>query len=76
VPLVDQIPCNVFRGGRRAYPTGVATGVVADRALARGFDRLVSAVRRRFFRVPFHRREQLACPERGQRLLRFLIARF
>ena len=59
VLLLDQISRNIFRGTPRAYATDAAARAAADRALERGFDRLVPPVWRLFFYMPFHHSEDL-----------------
>ena len=49
VLLLDQVPRNVFRGTPRAYATDAAARAAADRAMARGFDRALPPVWRKFF---------------------------
>ncbi len=65
VLLLDQIPRNIFRGTPRAYVTDAAACSVADRALARGFDRLVPPAWRLFFYMPFHHSEDLVDQRRS-----------
>jgi uncharacterized protein (DUF924 family) len=65
VLLLDQIPRNIFRGTPRAYASDAAARAAADRALARGFDRLVPEVWRRFFYMPYHHSENLADQHRS-----------
>src|ERR1700756_118656 len=65
VLLLDQIPRNIFRDTPRAYAADPAARAVADRALAQGFDRLVPAVWRLFFYMPFHHSEGLADQRRS-----------
>jgi uncharacterized protein (DUF924 family) len=65
VLLLDQVPRNIFRETARAYATDPAARGVADRALERGFDRLVPLVWRRFFYMPFHHSEDLADQRRS-----------
>src|SRR5215472_4273913 len=65
VLLLDQIPRNIFRGMPRAYASDAAARAAADRALARGFDRLVPEVWRRFFYMPYHHSENLADQHRS-----------
>jgi uncharacterized protein (DUF924 family) len=60
VLLLDQIPRNIFRETARAYTTDAAARAAADRALERGFDRLVPPVWRLFFYMPLHHSEDLA----------------
>lgn len=65
VLLVDQIPRNIFRGSPRTYDTDALARAIADRALARGFDRVVPTVWRKFFYMPFHHSEDLADQRRA-----------
>ena len=65
VLLLDQIPRNIFRGTPRAYATDAAARAAADRALGRGFDRLVPPAWRLFFYMPFHHSENLADQRRS-----------
>ena len=65
VLVLDQIPRNIFRGTPRAYATDAAARAAADRALERGFDRLVPLVWRRFFYMPFHHSEDIADQRRS-----------
>ena len=60
VLLLDQVPRNIFRGTPRAYATDPAARAAADRAMARGFDRLVPPVWRKFFYMPLHHSEDVA----------------
>ena len=59
VLLLDQIPRNIFRGTPRVYLTDAAAHAAADRALGRGFDRLVPIAWRPFFYMPFHHSENI-----------------
>jgi len=72
VLLLDQIPRNIFRGTPRAYGTDAAARAAADRALERGFDRLVPLVWRRFFYMPFHHSESIADQRRSLALFEAL----
>jgi uncharacterized protein (DUF924 family) len=65
VLLLDQIPRNIFRDTPRAYAADAVVRAVADRALARGLDRRVPEVWRRFFYMPFHHSENLADQRRS-----------
>jgi uncharacterized protein (DUF924 family) len=65
VLLLDQIPRNIFRNTPRAYTADAAARAVADRALERGFDRLVPQVWRLFFYMPFHHSEEIADQRRS-----------
>jgi uncharacterized protein (DUF924 family) len=58
--LLDQIPRNIFRGDARTYATDAMARDVADRAMARGFDRELPHHWRKFFHMPLHHSENLA----------------
>ena len=68
VLLLDQIPRNIFRGRPHAYSTDAAARAAADRALAKGFDRLIPPLRRLFFYMPFHHSENLDDQRRSRAL--------
>ena len=68
VLLLDQVPRNIFRGSARTYATDPAARVVADRALARGFDQMFPPAWRLFFYMPFHHSENLADQQRSVKL--------
>jgi uncharacterized protein (DUF924 family) len=58
--LLDQFPRNLFRGSAHAFATDQAARMVAERAIARGFDRQVEASLRAFFYLPYMHSEDLA----------------
>jgi uncharacterized protein (DUF924 family) len=58
--LLDQFPRNMFRGSARAFATDPLARAVANRAIARGFDRAVEQSLRPFFYMPFMHSEILA----------------
>jgi uncharacterized protein (DUF924 family) len=62
--VLDQFPRNMFRGTARAFATDALAREVAERALARGFDRAFVNPDRRFFYLPFMHAEDLAAQER------------
>lgn len=62
--VLDQFPRNMFRGEARSYATDALARAVADRAIARGFDRQISPAERQFFYLPFMHSENLADQER------------
>lgn len=62
--LLDQFPRNMFRGAPRAFATDPLALVIADRAVAKGFDALYANPERRFFYLPFEHAEDLAHQER------------
>ena len=68
VLLLDQLPRNIFRDSARAYATDALARAVADRALARGFDRLMPPNWRKFFYMPLHHSEDLADQQRSTEL--------
>lgn len=66
--LLDQFPRNMFRGSARAFATDALARAVADRALARGFDKATEAALRPFFYLPFMHSEALSDQDRSVRL--------
>jgi len=67
--LLDQLPRNLFRSGRRAYEGDPAARRVADQSVARGFDRSVPPDRRLFFYLPFQHSEDGLDQRRSVRLI-------
>jgi uncharacterized protein (DUF924 family) len=70
VIVLDQFPRNMFRSHARAFEADARARAVADRAIARGFDRRVPEGERVFFYLPFEHSEDLADQERSIALLR------
>lgn len=68
--VLDQFPRNMFRNDARAFAADPLAREVADRALARGFDRLVAPDLRTFFYLPFEHSEHPADQERSVALFR------
>jgi uncharacterized protein (DUF924 family) len=64
VIVLDQFPRNMFRGDARTYAADPLARTVAERALARGFDRQVPPPEWQFFYLPFEHSETLADQER------------
>ncbi len=70
--LLDQLPRNLFRGSPRAYATDGMARAAAHHAIERGFDQLLTPVRRWFVYLPFEHSEDLADQELALRLFRAL----
>src|ERR1700678_2765745 len=68
VILLDQFPRNMFRGAARAFATDPLARAVADRAIARGFDRATDKMMRQFFCLPFMHSELIADQQRSVQL--------
>jgi uncharacterized protein (DUF924 family) len=62
--VLDQFPRNMFRNDARTYAADPLARAVADRAIARGFDRQVPPGERQFFYLPFEHSETLADQDR------------
>jgi uncharacterized protein (DUF924 family) len=62
--VLDQFPRNMFRRDARAFAADATARAVADRALARGFDRQVPDELRMFFYLPLEHSETMADQER------------
>ncbi|MCX7313654.1 MAG: DUF924 family protein [Hyphomicrobiales bacterium] len=62
--VLDQFPRNMFRGDARSHAADALALAVADRALARGFDRGMPVSNQQFFYLPFEHSESLRDQER------------
>jgi uncharacterized protein (DUF924 family) len=69
VMLLDQVPRNIFRSTPRAFASDHLALAAANRALDRGFDRLVPDAWRLFFYLPFEHSELLADQQQGLDLM-------
>ena len=58
--LLDQFPRNLYRGSAHAFATDPKARATAAAAVARGHDREVEPLLRRFFYLPFEHGEDLA----------------
>lgn len=68
VIALDQYPRNAFRGTARMFATDPKARVVADKAIALGYDEVVAEELRVFLYLPFEHSEELADQERSVRL--------
>ena len=68
VILLDQFPRNMFRSSARASATDPLARAVANRALARDFDRATDEMMRPVFYLPLMHSELLADQDRSVRL--------
>jgi uncharacterized protein (DUF924 family) len=68
--VLDQFPRNMFRGQAKSFAADPLARAVADRAIARGFDRQHPMPYRTFFYLPFEHSESLADQERCLALAR------
>ena len=57
--LLDQFPRNMFRGSPKAYATDSKAIVFSKYAVSKGFDQVLSGVKRRFLYLPFEHSENL-----------------
>lgn len=67
--VLDQFPRNRFRDDARAFATDAAALDAAKHAIARGFDRSLSPLMRKFFYLPFLQSEDLADQDTGVALM-------
>lgn len=74
VLLLDQFTRNVHRESGRAFVADPVARGVAERAVARGFDRAVPFAARAFFYLPFEHGETLALQDRSVALFDALAA--
>jgi len=70
VIVLDQFSRNMFRGSPRTYTADPLARAVADRAIARGFDKQLGLPQRNFFYLPFMHSENLADQQRCVELCR------
>ncbi len=68
--VLDQFPCNMFRGSAAAFAADPLARAVAGRAIERGFDRQADKEERPFFYLPYMHSEALADQERCLELCR------
>jgi uncharacterized protein (DUF924 family) len=69
VLLLDQLPRNMHRGRPEAFAQDAKARAVADRAIGRGFDKVVPAAQRLFFYLPFEHSEDLEDQRRAMALI-------
>jgi uncharacterized protein (DUF924 family) len=65
VIVLDQLPRHLFRDSGRAFEADAQSRAVAVRAVARGHDKSLAAIERRFLYMPFMHSEALADQERA-----------
>ena len=70
--LLDQFPRNFFRGQRQAFATDSRALAIAKHAVAKGFDRQLSYVKRWFVYLPFEHSENLDDQRRSVELFQQL----
>ncbi len=59
VLLLNQIPRHIYRGHAKAYAGDNKALLASKHAIARGFDQVMTPVRRRFLYLPFMHSENL-----------------
>lgn len=62
--LLDQFPRNMFRNSPRAFASDAQALAIAERAIAKGFDKAFQPPESRFIYMPFMHAEDLAHQER------------
>jgi len=72
--LLDQFPRNLFRGEAKAFSGDPQARQLAATALAKGWDKDLSAVEKLFVYLPFEHSEALADQERSLALFSALAA--
>jgi len=72
--LLDQFPRNLFRGEAKAFAGDPQARQLAETALAKGWDKGLSAVEKLFVYLPFEHSEVLADQERSVALFSALAA--
>jgi uncharacterized protein (DUF924 family) len=72
--LLDQFPRNLFRGAAKAFAGDQQARQLAEKALAKEWDKGLSAVEKLFIYLPFEHSEALADQERSLALFTALAA--
>ncbi|MCB9973087.1 MAG: DUF924 domain-containing protein [Rhodospirillales bacterium] len=57
--LLDQFPRNMFRETAQAFETDAKALLIAKHAVAKGYDKMLEAIRRRFIYLPYEHSEHL-----------------
>lgn len=57
--VLDQFPRNMFRDSAKAFETDEKSLLIVKEALHKGFDQLLSSVKRRFIYMPFMHSENV-----------------
>jgi len=57
--LLDQFPRNMFRGTPKAFATDGKAIVISKFAVSKGFDQILSPIKRRFLYLPYEHSENL-----------------
>lgn len=70
VILFDQIPLNIYRKQPQSFATEALARAIAAAAIARGFDKALTARQRVFLYMPFMHSENLADQDRSVALFR------
>jgi uncharacterized protein (DUF924 family) len=63
--LLDQLPLNMYRGQAHSFTTEASARAVAERAIARGWDRALTDEGRAFLYMPFMHSESLDDQDRA-----------
>jgi uncharacterized protein (DUF924 family) len=66
--VLDQFPRNMFRGTPKAYATDEKALLISKAAINKGFDQLMTPVKRRFVYLPFEHSENLNDQKRSVQL--------
>jgi uncharacterized protein (DUF924 family) len=67
--VLDQFPRNMFRGDARAFAADPLALAIAERAVGKGFDRLIGPDLRSFLYLPMEHAEQLGVQHRAVALI-------
>ncbi len=58
--VLDQFPRNMFRGQGKAFATDKDALIISKHAIHRGFDQILTPMKRRFIYLPFMHSESLS----------------
>lgn len=66
--VLDQFPRNMFRGEAQAYASDKRALLIAKQAIHKGFDIILTPLKRRFLYLPFEHSENLSDQRRSVQL--------
>jgi uncharacterized protein (DUF924 family) len=72
--LLDQFPRNMFRGSEQAFQSDAKALYVAKTAISKGYDQILSPLKRRFLYLPFEHSESMDEQKRSLDLFETLKA--
>lgn len=72
--VLDQFPRNMFRHAAKAFATDAKALLIAKQALHKGFDQVLTPVKRRFLYLPFEHSENFQDQKKSVELFKTMQA--